>query len=131
MDVIVRTASKVLLPFIIVFGVYIIFHGHLTPGGSFPGGAVMASAVALFAVAFGIDKTQELISKDTARKIEAVAALGLLMVIIFENFIRNIVLPIQIPFTVYSAGPTMMSNVIGGVMVASVLIVLVLFYMRD
>jgi len=46
-SMIVRTGSKVLFPFIILLGAYIFLHGHLTPGGGFQGGAVIASAFLL------------------------------------------------------------------------------------
>jgi len=45
-------SSFLILP-ILIFGLYIIMHGHLTPGGGFQGGAVLASGVALLIVAFG------------------------------------------------------------------------------
>ncbi|MCD6121565.1 MAG: hypothetical protein J7K04_06985 [Spirochaetales bacterium] len=41
---ILKTGSYLLFPFIILFGLYIIVHGHLTPGGGFPGGAIIATA---------------------------------------------------------------------------------------
>lgn len=41
------TGSSVLIPFIIMFGVYIFLGGHLSPGGGFQGGAVIASALLL------------------------------------------------------------------------------------
>lgn len=41
------TASKILVPVIILFGIYVIINGHLTPGGGFQGGAIIASAVVL------------------------------------------------------------------------------------
>lgn len=53
MSLIVRTMTRTLYPFIIVFGIYLVVHGHLTPGGGFQGGAVVASAIALAIVAFG------------------------------------------------------------------------------
>ncbi len=53
MSVVVRTVARILVPVILVFGGYVILHGHLTPGGGFQGGAVAASAVALVLVAFG------------------------------------------------------------------------------
>lgn len=42
---VLQTGSRVLLPFIVLIGVYIIMHGHLSPGGGFPGGVVIATAV--------------------------------------------------------------------------------------
>ncbi|MEN8221006.1 MAG: hydrogen gas-evolving membrane-bound hydrogenase subunit E [Pseudomonadota bacterium] len=41
---ILRTAADLLFPFMIILGVYIILHGHLTPGGGFQGGAILAAA---------------------------------------------------------------------------------------
>ncbi len=41
---ILRTAADLLFPFLIILGVYIILHGHLTPGGGFQGGAILAAA---------------------------------------------------------------------------------------
>ncbi len=52
MSVVVRTIARLLVPVALVFGTYVIMHGHLTPGGGFQGGAVAASALALIAVAF-------------------------------------------------------------------------------
>jgi multicomponent Na+:H+ antiporter subunit B len=45
------TASKVIFPFIFMTGLYIVMNGHLTPGGGFQGGAVMASALLLLILA--------------------------------------------------------------------------------
>jgi multicomponent Na+:H+ antiporter subunit B len=53
MSVVVRATTRILVPIVLVFGGYVILHGHLTPGGGFQGGAVAASAVALVLVAFG------------------------------------------------------------------------------
>lgn len=53
MSRIVRTMAGVIVPFVLVYGVYVIMHGHLTLGGGFQGGAVFASGIALFLVAYG------------------------------------------------------------------------------
>jgi multisubunit Na+/H+ antiporter MnhB subunit len=44
MTKIVRTTADLFFPFCLVFGLYVVVHGHLTPGGGFQGGAVMATA---------------------------------------------------------------------------------------
>lgn len=44
---ILKSASGILLPMLFMFGVYIFIHGHLTPGGGFQGGVVIASAILL------------------------------------------------------------------------------------
>lgn len=56
MTVVVRTISRILFPVSLVFGGYVIMHGHLTPGGGFQGGAVAASALAMVVVAFGASR---------------------------------------------------------------------------
>jgi len=56
MSKIVRTVADVIYPFIAIFGAYLILHGHLTPGGGFQGGAVIASAFAMILVVFGTTK---------------------------------------------------------------------------
>ncbi len=53
MSPVVRTITKLLLGPIFLFGAYIILHGHLTPGGGFQGGAIIATVMALVLVAFG------------------------------------------------------------------------------
>ncbi|GAB4307510.1 MAG: Na(+)/H(+) antiporter subunit B [Candidatus Bipolaricaulota bacterium] len=60
MSVVVKTIARILVPVILVFGGYVILHGHLTPGGGFQGGAVAASAVALLLVAFGAPAVKRL-----------------------------------------------------------------------
>ncbi len=45
--------AGIIVPFVFIYGLYIIIHGHLTPGGGFQGGGVFASGVALFLVAYG------------------------------------------------------------------------------
>jgi len=53
MSRIVRTVTNFLVVPIVIFGIYLILHGHLTPGGGFQGGAVVASATALLIIAYG------------------------------------------------------------------------------
>jgi len=56
MSKIVRTITALLFWAVLVFGFYIVIHGHLTPGGGFQGGAVIASSTALFLIAFSKDE---------------------------------------------------------------------------
>ena len=53
LSVVVRTVCDVFAWFLVVFGAYVIVHGHLTPGGGFQGGAVVATFLALLLVAHG------------------------------------------------------------------------------
>lgn len=50
---IIVLGSRFLAPYILVFGLYVIFHGHYSPGGGFQGGALLAAAILLIRVASG------------------------------------------------------------------------------
>jgi multicomponent Na+:H+ antiporter subunit B len=51
-SLILKAGSRLLFPLIVAYGAYIFIHGHLTPGGGFPGGAVIATGVFLMYAAF-------------------------------------------------------------------------------
>jgi multicomponent Na+:H+ antiporter subunit B len=53
LSVVVRTICDVFAWFLGIFGIYIIIHGHLTPGGGFQGGAVVATMIAFLLVSHG------------------------------------------------------------------------------
>jgi len=75
---IVRAAAGVLFPFVLIFGFYIVAHGHLTPGGGFQGGAVIATGIVLLIAAFGAGEIGRRFSPDVLKTCEA---LGLLFFI--------------------------------------------------
>ena len=52
-DPILRGVCRLLLPCVLLFGLCVLFNGHVSPGGGFSGGAVLGAALILFAVAFG------------------------------------------------------------------------------
>ena len=53
MSKIVKTISSITFPLITIYGLYVIAHGHLTPGGGFQGGAIVASGCAMMLVSYG------------------------------------------------------------------------------
>ena len=55
---IVLSVSGVVSPFIMLFGLYVIFHGHYSPGGGFQGGTLLAAALLLIRMAAGFDIAQ-------------------------------------------------------------------------
>jgi len=78
MSVIVRTVSRFVYGLILVFGFYVIMHGHLTPGGGFQGGAVVASAFALLVVAFGAAGLKGRLNAHLLQSLEEIGALAFL-----------------------------------------------------
>lgn len=73
-DPIICLVVKIIVPIIIVFGIYILFNGHLSPGGGFSGGAILGTGLILFAMAFGEEVAAKVIS---ARVIKVVTILSL------------------------------------------------------
>jgi multicomponent Na+:H+ antiporter subunit B len=78
MSVIVRTIARITYALILVFGFYVILHGHLTPGGGFQGGAVVASGFALLPVAFGAAAAKRYLNPSLMRHLEEVGSLAFL-----------------------------------------------------
>jgi len=76
---IVRTVANQLIVFILIFGLYVIAHGHLTPGGGFQGGAVIVSGVVMLLVAFS---SQELKKSLRERVLSIMESSGALIFII-------------------------------------------------
>lgn len=64
-DKILQTAATALVPFIILFGIYVILNGHLSPGGGFSGGAIIGAGLVLYLNAFGFEKTERFFTAKT------------------------------------------------------------------
>ncbi|MEM7189432.1 MAG: Na(+)/H(+) antiporter subunit B [Pseudomonadota bacterium] len=63
LDVILRVAAKMFIPFIIMFGLYVQLHGDYGPGGGFQAGVIIAAAVILYAIVFGKDAAVRIVPK--------------------------------------------------------------------
>ena len=74
-DTILQASAKILFPAVMIFGIYILLNGHLSPGGGFSGGAIMGAGLILHVNAFGYKKTQKFFNEKTY-KIITVSALS-------------------------------------------------------
>ena len=63
-SVILTTSARFLLPLLLIFSLYLLWRGHNEPGGGFVGGLVAAAALALYALAVGVDNAQRLLRLD-------------------------------------------------------------------
>ena len=63
-SLILRTASRFLLPMMLVFSVFLLLRGHNEPGGGFAGGLTGAAAFALYAIAYGPGQARRLLRWD-------------------------------------------------------------------
>lgn len=75
MTLIVKTVSRLTVGLIMLFGIYIVVHGHVAPGGGFAGGVIIALAFILLMLAFGKEKALEKIPKAVASFLEGFGAL--------------------------------------------------------
>lgn len=57
-SLILRTATRLLVPLLLLFSIYLLMEGHSAPGGGFPGGLIGAGAFALYAIAFGVQQAR-------------------------------------------------------------------------
>lgn len=76
MSKIVRVAANIIFGFTMVFGFYIVLHGHLTPGGGFQGGAVMASGIALLIIAYGVVRMNKHLKTNNFSVMESMGLLA-------------------------------------------------------
>jgi len=73
---ILRIVGKILLPFIMLFALYVQFHGDYGPGGGFQAGVIFAAAIILYAMLFGMSTAHRVINQSL---IQLLAATGVLL----------------------------------------------------
>ena len=73
---VLRVVSKLLIPLIVVFGLDVHFHGDYSPGGGFQAGVIVAAAVILYALIFGIENAKQAVPTGFVR---FMAAFGVLL----------------------------------------------------
>ena len=61
-NLVLKYGAMILVPFVILFGVYVILNGHISPGGGFSGGAIIGGGLMLYALAFGHEKISKVIN---------------------------------------------------------------------
>ena len=62
-DIVLETTVRIVVPFIQLYGLYVIVHGHYSPGGGFQGGVVLGASIILFALAYGLPASQQYLSE--------------------------------------------------------------------
>lgn len=97
LDVIFRVTTKVIVPFILVFALYVQFHGDFGPGGGFQAGVVAAGAVILYAIVFGVDAAKRMIPPAVVEfmiplGVLIFAGVGVVSMLLGENYLNYSVL---------------------------------------
>ena len=75
-DLVLRVVAKLLIPFILLFGLYVQFHGDFGPGGGFQAGVILAAAVVFYGLIFGLGDARKLVPEPL---VEAMMAVGVLV----------------------------------------------------
>lgn len=99
------TGKNLLVPLMLLFGVYVFINGHLTPGGGFQGGAILASAILLILLTDPLKRfSHGLIAVIESFSGLVFVGLGLLGVALAGGFLDNRLLPIGTVGELFSAG---------------------------
>ena len=80
MTSIVKTIARFAMGIIVIFGAYIVLYGHLTPGGGFAGGVILACGYIILTLSFGKDLSLRKLSDQGASIIDNSAALAFLVI---------------------------------------------------
>jgi multicomponent Na+:H+ antiporter subunit B len=72
---VLRQVTKLLIPFMIVFGLYVITHGDYGPGGGFQGGVILAAAYILHALVYGVAEARRVVPRWASDTLAAVGVL--------------------------------------------------------
>ncbi|OQY40656.1 hypothetical protein B6228_01210 [Candidatus Atribacteria bacterium 4572_76] len=120
---IIKTIAQKLFPFIVLFGFYLISHGHLSPGGGFQGGVVLGTAIILLALSHSIEQTEKKFRSRWLNMLEKLGILtliflGFLGILLGYSFLSNF-LPLGKPGQIASGGLMLLFNIAIGIKVAA------------
>ncbi len=133
MTIIVKTISSWVKVLVFLFGIYIILFGHLTPGGGFAGGVILAASYVLLMLAFGREFVEKNLPLPLASRLDCLGAFLFALIAIlglvfggsfFVNFLYQKYLPGQ-PLNLISAGTIPLSNLAIGLKVGASLFLVI------
>lgn len=102
---IVKTGARLVLPLIILFGVYVFIHGHLSPGGGFQGGVIIGSGILLYMIAFPeFTPSKKALAFSESLSGLAFAGIGIIGLAISGIFLDNVISDAGEIGTLVSAG---------------------------
>ena len=114
MSLIVKTITRLTVGLILLYGIYIVLHGHVSPGGGFAGGVIMALSFIHLMLAFGKETVLKKLNENRASIFESlgaimfisIAILGFLGGYFFLNLLKK-----GEPFRLFSAGIIPLCNI--------------------
>jgi len=125
MSPIVKTVTSLVSAFILLYGIYVVLYGHLTPGGGFAGGVILACCFVLMVLAFGKGFVDAIVSERAPYLWDCIGALAFLVIAVlgyqggkefFSNWIQH-----EGNHTLWSSGIILPCNIAIGIKVAACL----------
>jgi multicomponent Na+:H+ antiporter subunit B len=100
--VVIRTICRVLVPFIQLFGLYVIVHGPVSPGGGFQGGVIVGTSMILLALSYDLSTAEARASHKIRIAMDSIgslmfAGIGLLALLAGGLFMEFDVIPLPMP----------------------------------
>ncbi len=91
--IILRIVTKLLIPLILLFGLYVQFHGDFSAGGGFQAGVIFAAGFILYNIVFGLDVGRSILRANTAKSLMAIGVIlyivvGFLGILLGGNFLE-------------------------------------------
>lgn len=121
-DLILKNVTAIVVPWIMLFGIYIVLNGHISPGGGFSGGAVMGAGLILYSVAYGVNAASRFFTQKTFRAITSTALLCYAASKAYSFFTGANGLPTGIPLgvpgAIFSSGLILVLDICVGLVVA-------------
>lgn len=121
-DPLLKSTARIIVPMVIVYGIYVILNGHLGPGGGFSGGAVIGGGLILYAMSFGFEPMDKFLNRKSYRIIVLCALCFYSFAKCYSffcgaNHLETIFSP-GTPGMIFSAGLILPLNVAVGIVVA-------------
>ncbi|HHU91335.1 MAG TPA: sodium:proton antiporter [Clostridiaceae bacterium] len=137
-DFILKRMASIILPFICIYGFYVILHGHVSPGGSFAGGIIVGLSFIAYSTIYGIEKGRKKLPEKVLVAAESYGTLwygimGLVGIIKGVPFLANKLAGVDlgVPGTLNSGGLISFIGFGVGIRVASTMVTLFFTMMEE
>ena len=121
-DSILKKSAILIVPLILMFGLYVILNGHISPGGGFSGGAILGAGLILFLSAFGFQTAEKVLNAKTVKIITLVSLLIYCLAKSYSFFTGanhlESGIPLGTPGAILSSGLILVLNICVGMVVA-------------
>ena len=91
-DIIIRTVARIMIPFIQLYALYVIMHGHHSPGGGFQGGVILGASFIVYLLTHGLEEAKSRMSEMKAGLFSSLglivySGIGLLCLVLGGNYL--------------------------------------------